>query len=192
MPRLLTADEKEALRKVCSEVDNWTAMGLWKGYGKEPNCYNAEKHKTTLTLITDFKNQQDADKWNSKVDKQVRYKGYAVGTLVAAITAPYNLSVLQNTVLAIAQGETLASFSKAPKAKEGSKFIVIITYDYQWSPHPAYRKSLKIETRSVMVDITGKGTYESKSVEEFYIGEIPDSVARAMSMAPQQLFRVEP
>ena len=129
-PRLLTAQEKNKLRKVCSEVDNWTAMGLWKGSGKEPNCYKFEKHNSTTTIVTDFKTQQDVDKWNSNGEATNRYKGYAVGAIVNLIAARFNLSVGTNTVLGIAQGEAGAKLFTYPKASIGSKYIVVTKFNY--------------------------------------------------------------
>ncbi|HBF09323.1 MAG TPA: hypothetical protein DDW29_13795 [Gammaproteobacteria bacterium] len=191
-PRLLTAQEKNKLRKVCSEVDNWTAMGLWKGSGKEPNCYKFEKHNSTTTIVTDFKTQQDVDKWNSNGEATNRYKGYAVGAIVNLIAARFNLSVGTNTVLGIAQGEAGAKLFTYPKASIGSKYIVVTKFNYQWSPSPFHRSSLKVSSRTVMVDPNGRGTYERNSEDEFYLEEFSDTLARTLSMAPPKLIRISP
>lgn len=185
----ISPEERKRLDKQCNNRLNWSDGGYWIGSGSEPNCFVKEAYANTVKHTFLFPSDASAFKWNKDWEDTIRYAGHfatAVITVAVAASTSGLAGVAAGTIAAIVKDEIQASIPY-PKVARGWKYMVTVTNDSNWSPHPWGKKGFTIVTTGEVIDHTGKRRYKSKSISTFKFDELPQEIANKIANMPSKV-----
>jgi len=181
------AKRKELERKCQRNSMNWSDAGYWQGVGKKPNCYMKVQLHNTLSHTYYFPTDASALKWNLGWEKNIRYAGHIVTTvLTAAVTYGTKNPIIGMTVgtlAAIAKDELQASVPY-PRMARGWSYEIIFEHNFKWSPDPMGQRELKQTVTVIIKDFNGKTVSNHSGSSKFKLDELPNGMGRALASKP--------